>query len=316
MLRKTLPLATGAFVLALGLTACSRGNAGTNDQALAASVQQKINSDSTLQGSSIKASAENGVVTLSGSAPSEAERTQAAQDAQVPGATQINNQIATNLPANAAPTAEDEAASNTSVRASDPSRRNDAASARNESPAPTMTAATPVEIETGTRLHVRLGQALSSETASEGQTFSGTLSQPILVDGRIAIPKDAQVTGSVVLAHSAGHFKGRSSLELALTQVAYNGQTYTLHTHDFVQEGKSRGKRSAETIGGGAGLGALIGALAGHGKGAAIGAAVGAGAGTATQVITKPDEVRLPAETVVSFTLSRPVQVVPAAANR
>ncbi len=62
-------------------------------------------------------------------------------------------------------------------------------------------------------------------------------------------------------------------------------------------------------MGGGAVLGALIGAIAGHGKGAAIGAAVGAGAGTAVQASTKGQQVQIPAETKLDFSLKAPLTV-------
>jgi hypothetical protein len=180
-------------------------------------------------------------------------------------------------------------------------------------PAPRMSAVVPVEVESGTALNVRLTQALSSATASAGGDFHGTLSNPILVNGQIAIPRGADVTGRIVAADSAGHFKGQSRLELKLAAVSYNGQSYDLSSGTLSRVASSRSTRSTEAIGGGAAVGALIGALAGHGKGAAIGALAGGGAGTAAQALTKPAEVELPAETVLKFTLSAPVQVVPAA---
>ena len=56
-------------------------------------------------------------------------------------------------------------------------------------------------------------------------------------------------------------------------------------------------------------LGALIGAIAGGGKGAAIGTAVGAGSGAAVQVITHGDQVKIPPETKLEFTLRAPLTV-------
>jgi hypothetical protein len=59
----------------------------------------------------------------------------------------------------------------------------------------------------------------------------------------------------------------------------------------------------------GAVLGALIGAIAGGGKGAAIGTAVGAGSGTAVQAITHGEQVNIPPETKLEFTLRAPLTV-------
>jgi hypothetical protein len=61
-------------------------------------------------------------------------------------------------------------------------------------------------------------------------------------------------------------------------------------------------------VGGGTALGAIIGALAGGGRGAAIGAASGAAVGAGAQVITKGQQVKIPSETRLSFTLQQPIQ--------
>jgi hypothetical protein len=56
-------------------------------------------------------------------------------------------------------------------------------------------------------------------------------------------------------------------------------------------------------------LGAIVGAIAGGGKGAAIGAASGAAVGGAAQVLTKGQQVKIPSETRLTFTLQQPVQL-------
>ena len=56
-------------------------------------------------------------------------------------------------------------------------------------------------------------------------------------------------------------------------------------------------------------MGTIIGALAGGGKGAAIGAGVGAGVGAGSEVITKGDQVKIPSETLLDFTLQQDVSM-------
>jgi hypothetical protein len=56
-------------------------------------------------------------------------------------------------------------------------------------------------------------------------------------------------------------------------------------------------------------VGSIIGALAGGGKGAGIGAAVGGGAGAGSEVITKGDQVKVPSETLLDFTLQQDLQI-------
>ncbi len=318
MRTRLLSACCAAALLALVLTACSKGNANSQDQAITAAVQNKLNADPALQGAGVNATALNGVVTLSGTVASDTARNAAAADAQVPGVTQVDNQIATNTAANPAAGA---VAPNNAMTAMPPqsggSMRRPAsrppAQAPAQAPAPTMQAAVPVQIEPGTTLHVRLSQALSSANAAAGQSFEGTIAAPVRVNGQIAIPQGATVSGTITAADSAGHFRGQSRLVLSLATLQYNGQSYGLSTQAVTRLASSRTTRSAEAIGGGAAVGALIGALVGHGKGAAIGAAAGAGTGTAAQALTKPAEVNLPAETELGFALTAPLQVVPAA---
>jgi len=69
-------------------------------------------------------------------------------------------------------------------------------------------------------------------------------------------------------------------------------------------------KVSAYQRGGGGGGGALIGGLAGGGKGALIGGLVGAGVGTAGAALTGNKDVAIPAESVVTFTVTSPLRIV------
>jgi hypothetical protein len=73
--------------------------------------------------------------------------------------------------------------------------------------------------------------------------------------------------------------------------------------------GIGKNKKTAEMVGGGALLGTVIGAVAGGGKGAAIGAVLGGAGGAGAQVLTKGKQVKVPAESVLTFQLSRPIQL-------
>ena len=88
-----------------------------------------------------------------------------------------------------------------------------------------------------------------------------------------------------------------------------NGQTVPIVTGDYELAGKSRGASTAKRTVGGAAVGSIIGALAGGGKGAAIGAGVGAGAGAASEIITKGDQIKVPSETLIDFTLRQDVSI-------
>jgi BON domain-containing protein len=176
-------------------------------------------------------------------------------------------------------------------------------------PAPPKPQPVTVTIPEGEVLSVRTSDPIDSKVNQTGETFRASLDAPIVVDNQVVVPKGLNVTLKLVNASSAGKMAGRSELTVSLESFTYQGKKYTVASSDVQQKGGSRGKRSAEVIGGGAVLGAIIGGLAGGGKGAAIGAAAGGGGGAAVQVLTKGQQVKIPAETKLDFTLHAPIEV-------
>jgi len=160
----------------------------------------------------------------------------------------------------------------------------------------TASAAIPV----GTKVTVRLGQAISSETAHTGDTWQGTLANDVVVNGQTIARAGDPVKGKVTYAKSSGRLKTPGQVTIRLTEV--NGTSVT--SSAVGAKGKSHTKSNATKIGGGAAAGALIGGLAGGGKGALIGAGVGAGAGTGVAAATGKQDVLLSAETARTFTIT------------
>ncbi len=312
-------LGVAALVAGLGLTiGCTKTS--SQDQELAGTVQTRIAADPQLQGQAITANVKDGVVTLTGTTATEAQRIAAENDANAPGVSKVVNQIGTQkteVAPTAAPMENTSVAHSSSHRMTRPSSQptqSFPSGSGNSGTSTRMASAAMVDVPAGTAIPVRLNQPIASNTVAAGDTFSGEVASPVAVNGRVAIPRGASVQGSVVNAMSAGHIRGASELSLSLAQISFNGRSYSIHSNTWSQRAASRGKRNAEVIGGGAGLGALIGAIAGHGKGAAIGAATGAGAGTAAEVLTKPAQVRIGPEDVVTFHLNSGIRVTPSAA--
>jgi len=169
-----------------------------------------------------------------------------------------------------------------------------------------------VTIPAGTIVAARLIDPIDSETAQPGQTFRATLDSPLVADGQVVVAAGYDVEGHVVDVQSAGKFAGRSELTIQLDRIKVGGRYYDIQTTSYHREGSSRGKNTAEKVGAGGVLGAIIGGIAGGGKGAAIGAAAGAGVGGGVQAATKGQQIKLPSETVINFTLQSPVSVLPA----
>ncbi len=208
-----------------------------------------------------------------------------------------NNTTADNNAATAPAPAPDNNAMQAPVKVEKP------AEARREAPP------APLVVPAGTTLTISLGQQLGSKISQAGQTFSGTLSNSITVDGKTAIPAGANVTGTVVDAKALGRFAGGASLQLKLTSISIKGVDTAIETSSITDTQKGKGKRTAVLAGGGAALGALIGGLAGGGKGAAIGAVAGGGAGTGGAAFTGNKDIVLPAESALSFKLEQPLTV-------
>lgn len=168
-----------------------------------------------------------------------------------------------------------------------------------------------VTIPSGTVVAIRLIDPIDSETSQQGQTFRATLDSPLSVDGELAVPAGYDVEGHIVDVQSAGKFAGKSQLTLQLDRIKVGSHYYNIQTSSYHREGSSRGKNTAEKVGAGSVIGAIIGGIAGGGKGAAIGAAAGGGLGGGVQAATKGQQIKLPAETVINFTLQSPVTVTP-----
>jgi hypothetical protein len=307
-----------------------------NDAQITSDIQNKFNSDSGLQGKQLNVQAANGAVTLSGNVDNDAEREAAARYASSePGVKQVVNNLQVGAPAPAPDTAQAPPAEAPKPSPAPKPRRSTHARVHNtapaeSTPAPTESASasppapinlTPsapppppppqkVTIPSGTTLAVRLVDTIDSERSQPGQTFHATLDSPLAVEGDVAVPAGYDVEGHIVDVKSAGKFAGQSVLALQLDRIKVGDKYYNVQTDQYRRQGSSRGKNTAEKVGAGAGIGAIIGAIAGGGKGAAIGAAAGGGLGGGVQAATKGQQIKLPSETVLNFTLQGPVTVV------
>jgi len=181
---------------------------------------------------------------------------------------------------------------------------------------PTTTTAVPAQpglIPEGTTLPIRTEQSIDTDRAVTGQTYAAEVTADIMdATGRVAIPKGSPATLAVTEV-SGGGLVSSPELLLTLQSISVRGTRYSVTTPDIERtadrSGLGANRRTATMVGGGAALGTLIGAIAGGGTGALAGAAIGAGAGAVTQVLTKGDRVRVPAETVLNFRLDQPMQL-------
>jgi len=343
---KILVAALGA-VLVFG--ACNLGTSGSDDKAITAEIQSKLFQDPVLKTRSITVNSQKGVVVLNGTVGSDSEKASAEGIAnKTGGVTQVIDELTvsaaaaqpapdTQTAASATPelpaearaskretsaarrkrhgsSASSDPASGDASQAAAPSTQTPAA------PAPTTAEAArpaatpppkpaPVTIPAGETVTIQMIDPIDSSKSHAGDEFAATLASPIVVGDKVVVPRGANARVRLVQSASAGHMEGRSELDVQLIAIEINGQSYSTDSDIFKKVGASRGKRTAETVGGGAAVGALIGGLLGHGKGAAIGAGVGAGSGAAVQAGTKGQQVQIPSESKIDFTLKSPITV-------
>ena len=331
---------SGLVLATLLVVACNK----PSDDAVTTSIKAKLYSEPLLKSASVDVTAKDGIVTLTGQVPDDAARL-AAQHiaATTPGVKTVVDQTtmappppattAANFPPPPPPAkparpakarkdsrqacsrrpAATPAPAPAPASDSNPGPLHDPAPEKPSAPAPPPPPPPPqpvtVSIPEGTIVTVRTIDPIDSNVNRPGQSFRASLDAPIVVGDTVVIPKGLNVNLKIVDASSAGKFKGRSELTVSLDSFTYQGRTYQIASSDVQEKGGSRGKRSAEVIGGGAVLGAIIGGLAGGGKGAAIGAGAGAGGGTAVQALTHGQQVKIPSETRLDFTLHDPVNV-------
>jgi hypothetical protein len=167
---------------------------------------------------------------------------------------------------------------------------------------------TAVTVPAGTTINVRLTQGIDVDAAQSGMTFKARVDDPVFIDGRVVIPREAATIVQAVKVTQSGAFKGSDQISLKLNTVSFGGRVYQIATEYATSQGGGEGKRTARKVGGGAGLGAVFGGIAGGGEGALIGGTIGAIAGTAVSA-SGEEHLRLDAETRLQFRLSSSIRI-------
>jgi hypothetical protein len=163
----------------------------------------------------------------------------------------------------------------------------------------------------GTQLSIRTNEAINATKQDVGRSYSAEIAQPVMgQNGQVLIPQYSPATLTVASMSTGTMGMGSNQVALALQSLTINGQSYNVQTNTATQSGNKgigANKRTAEMTGGGALLGTIIGAVAGGGKGALIGAVVGGAGGAAAQVLTRGSQVKVPAESLLTFKLDQPL---------
>jgi hypothetical protein len=153
-------------------------------------------------------------------------------------------------------------------------------------------------IPAGTVLNVQLSNELSTTTARVGDTFTVTVTEPLIAtNGQVVVPEGAVITG-MVTGVGAVRDEEPAAIRINFLRINIGGISHPLtaeitSTHVPMQE--DAGHDAARAAATGAVAGAVLGAiLTGELRDALIGAALGAGAGTIISLGTGDVEAVLP----------------------
>ncbi|MBI3933227.1 MAG: hypothetical protein HY316_00955 [Acidobacteria bacterium] len=166
-----------------------------------------------------------------------------------------------------------------------------------------------ITIPAGTTLTVRMADSIDSDKNYPGETFRATIDTAVTVNGTVVVPQGAEAIGRVTSVIQPGRFRGRPVVMMELTALNFGGRSVGILTSARQEMGGSRGKQTALFAGGGGVLGTVIGTIAGGGVGFLLGSSIGAAGGAVVQAVRGAEPVRIPAESLMLFTVQSPVAV-------
>jgi len=154
-------------------------------------------------------------------------------------------------------------------------------------------------INAGTRLMVRTETLLETGKIKAGERFTALLEADLVVDGNVLAARGSKVYGRVVESKKAGRIRGVAKLVIDLTDLMIGGQMFPLVTEQLEYEGQRSG--TLKKVAKGAAVGGLIDGGDGAGK--------GAGVGVAMAVMTKGNQISIPAKSLIEFRITQALKV-------
>jgi hypothetical protein len=183
-------------------------------------------------------------------------------------------------------------------------------------------------VPAGTALMVKLETTLATFSNKPGDPFQGQLTQPVVLNGKTLVPAGAMVEGRITKLSEPRRFTGKPTIGiLPEALILPTGERLFLDATlvdtnipgtDVNREGEFKGsghdRRDQIEVGGGTAGGMLIGGLVGGPVGILVGGAIGAGS-SGGYWLTKHHSATLPAGTVLTLEVNRPVAMSAVAAS-
>jgi hypothetical protein len=182
-----------------------------------------------------------------------------------------------------------------------------------------------IAIPAGTVVNCRLLQTLSTKLNYQGDPFTATVTEAVVVNGRQVIPVGAIIEGHIVRMQRPGRIKGVGEMRLSAEKITFtNGRSMDVSAvllnaygaegaRVVGEEGRIKGPNSRKAdmkeIGAGMGAGGVVGTIFGGLHGTVVGATVGGMVGLADRLRRRGVDLTLPSGTQLNYQLTRELVV-------
>ncbi|GDY26937.1 hypothetical protein [Agarivorans sp. Toyoura001] len=168
-----------------------------------------------------------------------------------------------------------------------------------EEPVTSQASNEPVEVPAGTILTIRMSESVNTRQHETGQRFTATLEANLMSGDTVVAKRGSTVYGELSEVKKAGRIAGSADMAITLTSILINDQMHDIHTDILSSSGANT---AGDTVGKTA-RAAAIGGLINGSDGAKNGAKVGVGA----SVLTQGNDIELPKDSLIEFTLAAPL---------
>lgn len=164
------------------------------------------------------------------------------------------------------------------------------------------TAATANSLPTGSVLTVTLDQAVGTKTSKVGDTFTATVTEPVIAsNGETVVPAGTKIAGKVTGLQESNNAGQKAAIRLDFETISINGMDHPFEANitatNLQTTGQDTREETLKKAGIGAAAGAVLGAVVSGADLSSIlgGAAIGAAAGTVISLGTGDVNAVLPA---------------------
>ncbi len=167
-------------------------------------------------------------------------------------------------------------------------------------------------LQAGTEIHLRMDNEINSKVSSRNDTFSATVSSPVVVRDVEVLPIGAVIEGKIIGVTPASAGKKDGSFELKFETLRLKTAVTRAIEASLITE--KTGKNSSPVfnlvaIMGGTAIGAVLGGWLNKSQGTLIGAGVGAGVGIGVTLLKKGKEARIKANEEFLIRLNKEVRL-------